>query len=322
LNKIFNIQSITGICCKRTEVKAPNLINTCTLGASKKKHRQLRTHMTMRIFIMLTYIFILVGCHIPKWNYFYPYTTVNPEKFYKNLPNNYNDCLNQLDSILKPEGKNYFKQLETEIAVIEISNDIGRLFANHWNMGFYGEPIRSMEYRFQREKKCPQFVNDFIKSGVSDPELMVRVLFTCFHKKLNNVNFNWNDEIAMLKKNWKQPASILENGAFSGINRNRDDSLLNLNSLNIIQIADTVKCVNYTKQNFFSRQPDYYYLTGLVFKKDFIAQKITIKILDINTSERPNNIVLPDTLAKFAKDYKLLNKKYFNFHYNNYYNLN
>jgi hypothetical protein len=126
----------------------------------------------------------------------------------------------------------------------------------------------------------------------------------------------------MLKKNWKQPERISENGVFSGINRNRDDSLLNLNSLKIIQIADTVKCVNYTKQKIFSRQKEWYYLTGLVLKKDSITQKITIKILDINTSERPNNIVLPDTLTKFAKDYKLLNKKYFNFHYNNYYNLN
>ena len=85
------------------------------------------------IFILaigLLGFFVFFAMH---WSNYYPYTNVNPEKFYLNIPNDFEDCLSQFDTILSTEVITHFRGLDSTIAAIEISQGIGGLFINFWN---------------------------------------------------------------------------------------------------------------------------------------------------------------------------------------------
>ena len=63
----------------------------------------------MKYILGILVILLIAGCEALHWNYYYPYCKVNPEKFHKNLPEDYEDCLNQFDTILTKEAIKFFK---------------------------------------------------------------------------------------------------------------------------------------------------------------------------------------------------------------------
>ncbi|MDR1761556.1 MAG: hypothetical protein LBR55_03805, partial [Bacteroidales bacterium] len=128
--------------------------------------------------------FYSCGIHT-NWSYFYPYCKINPEHFYENLPSHYDDCLNQFDNILSDKIINHYQSLDSTIAAIEISQAIGGLFINFWNLSFYREkpPYTNGNIYSKRMQYKPLVLDEFIKDGVNDPEAMVRILFNCYHKK-------------------------------------------------------------------------------------------------------------------------------------------
>lgn len=271
----------------------------------------------------LLVILIIVGfssCGM-NFSYFYPYCRINPEKLYKNLPNNYDNCLSQFDSILSVEIINYYKPLDSTIAAIEISQAIGGFFINFWNLSFYREkPQTGGSYLWRMQYK-PLVLDEFIKDGINDPEAMVRILFNCYHKKLNNIPYNWEEEIQLLKSYWI-PYKYGE-GWVSKEMRKRENEILVDYHFQQLEINDTVDILYNRSPRLIKKTPDWYYLTGIIQFKIPEQKAINVKLIDIQSEFNENYMVIEkdkinvgDTLTDYCKEWLKRGVYYMNYHRN------
>jgi hypothetical protein len=277
--------------------------------------------MNYGLWILMT--LVIFGCAQLHWNYYYPYSNVNPEKFHENLPRDYEECLQQFDTILTKEAIQYFKNRDSTVAAIEISESIGGLFSNFWNLEYYRRQTSSYKpdgYP-RRGLKIPGVLEKFMKDSLSDPEAMIRVLFTCYHKKLNHQNYNWENEIQQIKSYWI-PAKDGE-GWVSPKMKQRENEILADYHFKQLAINDTVDVLFNRSPRLLSKTSDWNYLTGIIQSKIPDDQSIHVKLISIQTEFGKDYIIseedtlsIGDTLTSYSKGWLKRGFYYFNYHRN------
>ena len=272
----------------------------------------------------------LLGCASMHWSNFYQYTNMNPEKFYLNLPNDYEDCLNQFDTLLSTEVITHFKGLDSTIAAIEISQEIGGLFINFWNLRRYSNDYDGSGYVSaggggtiynKRFKYKPAVVDSFVNMDLSDSEAMMRVLFSCYHKRLNTKSYDWETEIDKINSYWI-PAKYGE-GFVSPEMKKREHEILVDYHFEQLKINDTVDILYNRSPRLISKSPDWYYLTGIIEFKIPEKKSINVKLLEIQSEFGKNyipmendTIAIGDTLTDYCKGWLRRGSYYFNYHRN------
>ena len=261
-----------------------------------------------KILIIAILIFIgLCGCGaiFPKWDYFYPYCKSNPARLSKPLPITYEDCLAQFDSVLSDKVINYFRTSDSTIASIEISQELGGLFRNYWKFSL-NSGDKQIEYLDIKDIKYkhPWVLQRFIIDGVYDPEAMIRILFNCYYKKLNNIPYNWEEEIQKLKSYW-----IPYKYGLSKEMRKRENDILADYRFNLLEVGDTVDVLynQAPRLKLLRKTPDWYYLTGIIQYKLPKCKAINVKLTDIQSEfkknyiiEEKDTIVIGDTLTDYS----------------------
>lgn len=278
------------------------------------------------------YIFLIIGitsCASWHWSYFYPYTNVNPEKFYLDLPNNFEECLSHFDTILSSEVINHFKGLDSRIASIEISQEIGGLFINFWNLRRYtnnydgsgfvsagGGTIYNKRFQYK-----PAVIDSFVNMGVTDSEAMIRVLFSCYHKRLNSKPYNWTTDITEINSYWI-PAKYGE-GHLSTVIEKRENEILVDYHFEQLLTNDTVDILYNSAPRIASKSPDWYYLTGIIEFKIPEKKSINVKLIEIKSEFGKNfiptendTIAVGDNLTDYSKGWLRRGTYSFNYHQN------
>jgi hypothetical protein len=136
-------------------------------------------------------------------------------------------------------------------------------------------------YFSNRLYKIPLVLEKFIKDSISDPEAMVRVLFTCYHKKLNNIQYNWETEIRCLNNYWI-PAKSGE-GWVSPLMKQRENEILVDYHFKQLELNDTVDILYNRAPQLLNKTPDWYYLTGLIKYKLPVQKAINVKLIGCTT---------------------------------------
>lgn len=239
----------------------------------------------MKYFYVLLLFFIVInGCSSTSWQRFYPNVNIDPFKFKHNLPIDYENCLLQFDSILTPEVISHYRIEDSLVAYIKISQEMGGLFTNFWNLDYYrNQQVETMSYGYSYK---PPVLDRFIKDEVSDPEVMIRVLFKCYHKKLNNLEYDWTNEIALISSFWISPNK--GEGWVSKAMQKRESDILNKNHFQSLNINDTVD-VFYNRSPRLSKTPDWYYLSGVIQMKYPEYYSIKVKLLSIESESSKIN---------------------------------
>ena len=175
----------------------------------------------MKNLVNAALILSLIGC--VHWSKFWPYTNINPRDSHKYSPNKYEDSMFLLDTILKKEAINYFKDQDSSIAVLEISKNIGGSLIGFWGLSYdYQEEIPTNSFSFHDFR--PAIIDEFYRDGITDPEAMIRVIFSCYYKKINDIPFSWNREIKKLKSYWVSPDKIYKITSLSSEMHQREDN--------------------------------------------------------------------------------------------------
>lgn len=279
------------------------------------------------IFILAIGLLGFFGCEAMHWSNYYPYTNVNPEKFYLNIPNDFEDCLNQFDTILSTEVITHFRGLDSTIAAIEISQGIGGLFINFWNIKLYlnghdgsgyrkfgpGETMVNKRYKYR-----PGVIDSFESMGLSDPEAMMRVLFSCYHKRLNGRPYDWKTEIDKINSYWV--SAKYGEGRMSLEMKNREHQILANYHFEGLKINDTVDILYNRAPVLLSRNPDWYYLTGIIEFKILETKSINVRLIEIQSEFGKNyipvendTINIGDTLTDYSKGWVRRGSYYFNY---------
>ncbi len=164
----------------------------------------------------------------------------------------------------------------------------------------------------------PPVLDRFIKDGVSDPEVMIRVLFKCYHKKLNNLEYDWANEIALISSFWISPKK--GEGWVSKAMQKRESDNLNKYHFQSLNINDTVD-VFYNRSPSLSKTPDWYYLSGIIQMKYPEYDSIKVKLLSIESESSKINymkvndkiINIGDTATYYADGWLKRGVYYFNY---------
>ena len=164
----------------------------------------------IRKFTIFIFSLFMASCASMHYSNYWPYSKVPPQKLKTLYPIEYEDCMPLLDSILSKEVINNFKNSDSLIATIEISNGIGGFFITNWGLNKYGETIGTT-YNMPRQKLPDNPIDlpsQFIHDGIPHPHAMIRVMFNCYHKYLNDRPYSWKDEIEKMKSYWINPKII------------------------------------------------------------------------------------------------------------------
>lgn len=101
------------------------------------------------------------------------------------VPKNIKESLLYLDCVWSDKGKEDFKRKEENNATSELHFGTGLALRNGW--GFW-------------EKKKNSLVKQLNSMGITHPDGMSSAILTLYHRKLNNNNFNLEEEILKYKK--------------------------------------------------------------------------------------------------------------------------
>lgn len=274
------------------------------------------------IFSALLSFLLLSGCNPEGFKQFYPYSQLPPEKVSELIPHKYDDCLTAFDTILTPEAKLNFKNLPEEVAVIDICDQIGGFFTTRWGYYRYNE-----QYHWPYDKARPlvttanEVASRFIKDGIYDPHAMLRILFTCYHKYLNSTAYNWQAEIAEVKKRW--PAGDPTN--FSAtlpdtIQKIENETMLRFR-FDLLKVNDTVDILYNRAPKLTKKSADWYYLSGIIHSKNHADRSIRVRLISID-SEFGNHFIpwdndtlyVGDTLEDSSYGWLKRGFSYFNYH--------
>jgi hypothetical protein len=272
----------------------------------------------------LLYVFLtifLTSCS--SWTKYWPYLSIPPKNVKTPEPKNIENCLTILDNALKPESKLNFKNEDSSIAVINIiegQGGIGYFFLGSWNLDYYyRKKIHGPVYRYDFPTEVPLIVEYFGGLGVSDHNAMIRIIFSCFYKKLNNIPYSEKVEATKIKKYWVNHAdNSVETSAQM---RNREDSIINSFEFNKMSTGDTVVCWFRQPPKIMSKEPSSYYVTSIIEKKSTELKNITVRITDIITDKDTKELIFSDhskflagdTLVVYPINWHLKKSKYFNY---------
>jgi hypothetical protein len=130
---------------------------------------------------------------------------------------------------------------------------------------------------------------------------MLRIIFTCYHKKLNNNNFNLTEIINNYKSYWSKSIFVgsLSKGAptpnvweLNAKMENRDDGLLNKYFFDRVKISDTLTASFFYEHHRFTAKPLCYSIKVIVVNKDSVKTLVESRIIYI--SSRKNSTVWYD----------------------------
>jgi hypothetical protein len=279
----------------------------------------------MRKITIYLIVFLLVGCTSMHFSNYYPYSKVPPQKLKSLYPIEYEDCMTLLDSILSNAVINNFKNTDTSIATIEISDGIGGFFITNWGLNKYGE-TKGTTYNMPRQK-IPDMPIDlpsrFIHDGIPHPSAMIRVMFNCYHKYLNNKPYNWNQEIEEMKSYWINPETVYYYTRVPDTIAKLENRILVNYRFDLLNKNDTVDILYNRAPRLTKKSPDWYYLTGTVKYKLPKTKEINIELIEIKSEFGDNfllaendTIFIGDTLTDYSKGWLKRGMYYFNYNRN------
>lgn len=111
-------------------------------------------------------------------------------------PVKFEDCFIQLDTILNDSFLSEIKNLPIDIATIKLEYNIGFFLENKWKLDYYSDFNGELTYRKYR----PEFMQTFFDNDVSEPYIILRIIFRCFHNHLNNLPIDIANETLYYKK--------------------------------------------------------------------------------------------------------------------------
>lgn len=282
----------------------------------------------LRNFVVVVLIICISGCSSNNWSRYWPYSKLNPRVVQKQLPNDYEECLKYLDIILKDESKEYFKNRDSTIAVIEICDQIGGFFVTNWYLNYFNNTHSDHDLNalLTLPKHAPGVARSFTKAGIGDPDAMIRVVFHCYFKKLNGLKYSWKEEINKMKIDWPyqkepKPAYQIRKTAL------RKEWILK-NKFFYTRLAENDTLISFFNKNprVFDKTPNEFFLTGVLNFKQPEDAYINIRVTEIRsntvTIEMPfGDRVLQagDTLSGNAIDWHKKNDSYFNYSQNTFY---
>jgi hypothetical protein len=279
-----------------------------------------------KIVILIILIFL---CSDSWSKNYWPYSKISPTKVQKQKIINYEDCMTALDDILTDEVKEHFKNQDSIIAIIEICNEIGGFFITNWNLNRYGETKGTTApwwYKTKLPKKPENIPSRFIHDGIKHPDAMIRIIFSCYYKYLHKVNYDWQQEIDKLKTYWINHDVIHYYSKIPSTMECRENEILNHYYYDLMNEEDTVICLFLSPPKLFSKNPNSFYVTGLINFKIQDSYDINIKILNIETGTSQKELSfdteileIGDTISWEAKDWHLIKIQYFDYQNNTYY---
>lgn len=265
---------------------------------------------------LLLWGFLLLEITISSQEWNPPFCKISQQNF--TSPESIFDCIEQLDRILKPEIIDHYGELESKIAVIEISKMLGYFFINKWDLDYYST-YSTNSFDFSRKSKPNELVKKFRENHLSHPQIILRVIFNCYHKKLNNINFNFEDEISRAKKeyNWCYKNSTPEKNYNTKLTiENHEDSILMNYRIHKLEAGDTIGTYYIEKKRNTGT-----YLTGIIKKVDIESQRIIVNLIDIASNMRYRNAYIDNKVAYVGDSIKIdcknwykLEEKYFNYY--------
>ena len=254
----------------------------------------------------------LFGCvnSKPGW------TDKTTKELWRNLPNNIDEGMIALDTLLSEKAKFHFQHTEESIAVIEICRDLGSTFISGWNLrekgGFYDGPEKKFDTWIQIHglstiSNLSNYLNQY---GIDDPLGMLRIIFTCYHQKLVNNFFDITEIINYYKSYWVKSTLVLLRNAGSPtpniweLNskiKKRDDSLLNKYFFDKANVSDTLTSMFFYENHRFTSKPLSYNIEAIVFEKDSVRNILDCKIMSIS-SRKKSAVWYDDKIKKEVGD--------------------
>jgi hypothetical protein len=281
----------------------------------------------MKKIPIILLITVFSGCASINWRSYWPYSNVRPTYIKKHLPKDFNECLNLLDTLLSPEAIAYFKQQDSTIAVIELCKEIGPFYRNHWYLDYnYNYPtINDNYFDFYYPNKIPPIVKQFSEAGLVDPNAMLRVIFTCYHKKLNHIPYQQGIEISKIKSYWKYDDSSLKYDPTDEM-KMRENNIINEYYYNKFFINDTVVVLFNRAPRYTKKSDDWYFLKGIILSKTDNTKELNIKLIDIRTefgknyiTDKTDTLHIGDLVTDFSRGWHKKGIKYFDYQSNKYY---
>jgi hypothetical protein len=257
----------------------------------------------------------------------WPYSNVRPTYIKKNLPDNLNECLILLDKILSPEAIRYFEEQDSTIASIEFCDQIGSFYRNHWYLDYnYNYPTRNDRYiDIYYPKKIPPIVKQFSDADIIDPNAMLRIILSCYHKKLNHISYLLEIEISKIKSYWVYDETSLKSDPTDEM-KIREKNIINEFYYNRFNINDTVVIIFNRAPRFTKKSSDWYYLKGTVQSKMDLSKELIIKLTDIKTefgknyiTEETDTLNIGDLVTDYSIGWHKKGIQYFDYQSNLYY---
>ena len=214
------------------------------------------------------------------------WTTKKTRELWSVKPDDVNECITRLDSILAEDAKNHFKSTPEDIAIIEICRDLQHSFIRGWQLS--------------NQSKLTWFFNNH---KIYDPPEMLRIIFSCYHKKVNTGSYDLTSVIKQYESYWADSRTFAPPGQLSPSDYwilndkiiNREDSLMNKYLFDRTNLRDVVE-VSYYYEHNFSSKPKRYDLQAIVIAKDSLKNLFRIRIAKI--SNEKNNPIWYDYKVK------------------------
>jgi len=231
-----------------------------------------------------------------------------------------------LDSILTYEVIHNFKNSDSSIATIEISNEIGGFFITNWSLYKYGHTISpsSIGGAKQRMPEKPiDLPSQFIYDGIEHPGAMIRIMFNCYYKYLNNQQYDWKNEIDKMKSYWKCTDNTYYWGEVPDTIAKIENRILVNYRFGLLNPYDTVDIFYNRPPRLTKKSPDWYYLTGIIKYKLPKTKEINVELTDIKSEfgdkfllTENDTIFIGDTLTDYSKGWLKRGVYYFNYNRN------
>jgi len=270
----------------------------------------------------LTPIIFILGCAAAHFSNFWPYSQIPPNKVQNLTPNNYDDCLSSIDNVLSPIVKKHFKDEDSSIAVIELCEEIGGFFTTNWYMYKYNKQYHWPNNSYTELPKKPEDISSqFISDGIYHPKAMIRIMFTCYYKHLNNQKFSWQDEIEKSKILWPKGNPTSYEAALPDTIKRLEKKIISEYYFSILKTNDTVNVLFNRPLKLTKKSPDWYYLTGIITNKIPVSKEISVRLIDIKSEFNQNFMLykndtasIGDTITEYYKGWLSTQRYYFNYH--------
>lgn len=224
-------------------------------------------------------------------NWAYPYLKVKLKVV--TPPTSVDDAVRQMKLVLKDEILNHFKTDGKVTGTIRISQELAGFFINHWHFT-YNNPVNSA----WAIAKPDDFINtyspvieEFSKFQIQNPQIILRVLFSCLHEFLNHETFSLSEEVENYKRTnprWDLYPNEIGGYYESGKNLEAfEKGLLQKMQLELFSVGDTIGCKYYERKRRAS-----FYISAVVLSIDHEYDEVIINIFDIVSHLRYRKVML------------------------------